>query len=78
MLAKCKKCGYSHIIYFSVLIKTTAAQNEVALSDHRVRRLYFLALIFAATIYMYVCRYYIHMLYLMGYIANKHLLIQLR
>ena len=32
------------------LIKTTAAQNEVALSDHRVRGLYFLAVVFRATI----------------------------
>ena len=29
--------------------KTTAAQNEVALSCHRVRRVYFVAVIFAAT-----------------------------
>ena len=31
------------------LTKTTAAQNEVALSHHRVRGLYFLAVVFAAT-----------------------------
>ena len=31
------------------LIKTTAAQNEVALSYHRVRGLYFLAVVFVAT-----------------------------
>ena len=32
------------------LTKITAAQNEVALSYHRVRGLYFLAVVFAATI----------------------------
>ena len=37
-----------HIII--LLTKTTAAQNEVALSHHRVRGLYFLAVVFAATI----------------------------
>ena len=33
-----------------LLAKTTAAQNEVALSYHRVRGLYFLTVVFAATI----------------------------
>ena len=33
-----------------VLTKTTAAQNEVALSYHKVRGQYFLAFVFAATI----------------------------
>ena len=33
-----------------LLTKTTAAQNEIALSYHRVRGLYFLAVVFAATI----------------------------
>ena len=33
-----------------LLTKTTAAQNEVALSYHRVRGLYFMAVVFAATI----------------------------
>ena len=32
------------------LTKTTAAQNEVALSYHRVRRLYFVAVVFVTTI----------------------------
>ena len=32
--------------------KTTAAQNEVALSYHRVRGLYFLAVVFVVTIYL--------------------------
>ena len=34
-----------------LLAKITVVQNEVALSYHRVRRLYFLAVIFAATVY---------------------------
>ena len=34
---------------FILLIKTTAVQNEVALSYHSVRGLHFLAGIFAAT-----------------------------
>ena len=38
------------LLYFSVLTKITAAQNEVLLRYHKVRRLYFLAGIFAATI----------------------------
>ena len=33
------------------LTKITAAQNEAALSYHSVRRLYFLAVAFTATIY---------------------------
>ena len=33
-----------------LLTKTTAAQNDVALSYHRVRGLYFLPVVFAATI----------------------------
>ena len=33
-----------------LLTKTTAAQNEVALSYHSVRGLYFLAVVFVATI----------------------------
>ena len=32
-----------------VLTKTTAAQNDIVLSYHRVRGLYFLAVVFAAT-----------------------------
>ena len=35
---------------YILLTKKTAAQNEVALSYHRVRGLYFLAVVFAATI----------------------------
>ena len=31
--------------------KTTAAQNEIALSHHSVRGLYFLAVVFAVTIF---------------------------
>ena len=41
------------IIYTILLIKTTAAQNEVALSYHRVRGLHFLAVVFVATIVIY-------------------------
>ena len=35
-----------------LLTKITVAQNEVALSYHRVRGLYFLVVVFAATIYL--------------------------
>ena len=35
----------------TLLTKTTAAQNVVALSYHRVRGPYFLAAVFAATVY---------------------------
>ena len=35
---------------YILITKTTAAQNEVALSYHKLRGLYFLAIIFAATI----------------------------
>ena len=34
-----------------LLTITTAAQNEVALSYHRVRELHFLAVVFVATVY---------------------------
>ena len=33
-----------------ILAKTTAAQNEASLSYHKVRGLFFLAIVFAATI----------------------------
>ena len=36
---------------FKLLTRTTAAKSEVALSYHRVRGLYILADVFAATIY---------------------------
>ena len=39
-----------HIYIIILLTKTTAAQNEVALSYYRMRGLYFLTVIFAATI----------------------------
>ena len=39
------------IVNNTPLAKTTAAQNEVALSYHKVRGLYFLAVIFLATIF---------------------------
>ena len=38
------------IHYIILLTKTTAAQNEDALSYHRMRGLYFLATVFVATI----------------------------
>ena len=43
---------YYHIHFISIILltKTPAAQNEVALSYHKVRGLYFLAVIFAMTI----------------------------
>ena len=37
--------------FIILLIKATAAQNEDALRYHSVRGLYFLAVVFAATIY---------------------------
>ena len=42
--------SYSEIPCRSDYTKITVAQNYVALSYHRVRRLYFLAVIFTATI----------------------------
>ena len=38
-----------------LLTKTTAAQNEVALSYHGMRGLYFLAVVFASTIELSSC-----------------------
>ena len=40
----------SDVYIFIHLIKTTTVQNEVTLSYHRVRGLYFLAVVFVATI----------------------------
>ena len=40
----------THIQINILLTKTTAAQNEVALSYHRVLGLYFLAVVFVANI----------------------------
>ena len=42
-------------IYYKILAKTTASQNEVALNYHVVRGLYFLAVVFVATIVIYSC-----------------------
>ena len=39
-----------NVINLTLLTKTTAVQNEVALTYHKVRGLYFLAVVFAATI----------------------------
>ena len=45
--------GKLHIISVpKLLIKATAARNDVTLIYHKVRGLYFLADIFAATIYI--------------------------
>ena len=41
---------YFHLYIIIVVAKTTAAQNEVALTYHKVRGLYFLAVVFAASI----------------------------
>ena len=41
-----------HLSLNIVATKTTAAQNEVALSYHKVCGLYFLAVVFAATIFI--------------------------
>ena len=43
---------------FTILLtKITAAQNEVVLSYHRVRGLYFLAIIFAVTLDILVSQF---------------------
>ena len=49
---------YINMIYM-LLTKTAATQNEVALSYHTVRGLYFLAVVFVATMYdvIYQLRY---------------------
>ena len=39
---------------YKVFTKTTATRNGIVLSYHRVRGLYFLAVVFAATIGIYV------------------------
>ena len=39
-----------HVGVYILLTKTTAAQNEAALSYHRVRGLYFLTVVFVVTI----------------------------
>ena len=44
----CRAKDRKHFVYFSQ--KLTAARNGVALSYHRVRGLYFLAVVFVATI----------------------------
>ena len=41
---------------YKLLTKITATQNEVALSYHRVRGIYFLAVFFAMTIVLVVYR----------------------
>ena len=44
---------HSKVNVHILLTKSTAAQNEVALSYHRVRGLYFLAVVFARSIVSY-------------------------
>ena len=75
-------CRKSYIL----LTKTTAAQNEVALSYHRVRGLYFLAVVFVATIVLVLYLYRAHVLLidftkipvnLRRIYANVHLLLSL-
>ena len=51
-----------HYFRSILLTKTTALQNEVALSYHRVRGLYFLAVVFAANVVHLVLRYRYHFL----------------
>ena len=62
---------------YILLTKTTAVQNKVALSYHRVRGLYFLAIVFAATIVVY--SYIIHMfefiVYMLLYSLSKHIVL---
>ena len=48
---KQRQCRYNVLPQYILLTKTTTAQTEVTLSYHRVRGLYFLAVIFAATMY---------------------------
>ena len=47
---------------YILLTKITAAQNEVALSYHRVRGLYFLAVVFSATIAQFNFQFYKNLL----------------
>ena len=47
----CETCRESSTFYTSH--KVTAAKNEVALSYHRVRGLYFPAVVFVATIFVF-------------------------
>ena len=49
-ITKIRKDTYSCSTLSILLTKTTAAQNEDALSYHSVRGLYFLAVVFVATI----------------------------
>ena len=45
-----KLCYYSIDSILMLLIKTTAALNEIVLSSHKVRGLYFMAIVFVTTI----------------------------
>ena len=48
----------SYLRYTILLTKTTTARNDVALSYHRVRGLYFRAVVFVATICTYTVKDY--------------------
>ena len=52
--------GILNVTQFILLTKTAAARNEVVLSYHRVRGLYFLAVVFVATIYIEECDRIVH------------------
>ena len=53
IIRQCYYIRLKRITHNILPTKTTAAQNEVALSYHKVRGLYFLAVIFAATMIVY-------------------------
>ena len=44
-------CGIIRHYYYILLTKVTAVQNEVALSYHKVRGLYFLAVVIAEAMF---------------------------
>ena len=63
-------------IIYILLTKTTAARNEVALSYHKVRGLYFLAVVFEATIdynFPQFVNVHYHCTLLLPYIFNKQI-----
>ena len=55
--ALAKRHAYIYIYIYIHVTNTTAAQNEVALSYHRVRVLYFLVIVFVRSIFMTCCDY---------------------
>ena len=54
-----------------LLTKTISAQNEVALSYHRVRGLYFMAVVFVATIVYTIVGIFSKRIHKANYIANN-------